>query len=332
MPHRRPDAQCRAHKCPGHFGDKLLLAIGCRSEGSALVAVQPGAMAGPVRELMKGGAVPVDRFVKSFGRRHRNDVPDRMVKGIRPADPEVGAGCSDERSCFGQDRIAGSRLGSDRDLLGQSFALVGRENRERPEDRNAPGRFFFLISRSAAFAVAGNPACIDNRGTALAAPYRAAELNGLAKGQKSLPGKAAAGGRVPKGQNVDAAIAPPARRIVRQTDGRMAAIPGLDPGHAALCKLRDDLIGHRATDIRPRRSVGCRSVGSGHGRSPRRPAGEPLAALHAVTQHLPPLAPILAQQTAGGSPTVAIAWRRRRLGPFGSGKRVRPDRLSARSP
>lgn len=53
---------------------------------------------------MKCGAVPVDRFGIVIGTRHLHKIICRTVKGVRPAYPEVGAGCFNEHIGPGQNK------------------------------------------------------------------------------------------------------------------------------------------------------------------------------------------------------------------------------------
>lgn len=119
MPDCWGDAKRCTHESPCHFRDELFAAVGCRTEFTGLVAVQPRAVADPMGQLMKGCAMPVNGFVKGLRPWHCNKVMGRTVIGLRTADPEISTGRIDQRLRSWQNETISNGLRYGLNMVGQ---------------------------------------------------------------------------------------------------------------------------------------------------------------------------------------------------------------------
>lgn len=87
-------------------------------------------MACPVAEFMQGGAVPGDRLEVAL-RPWQLDVGGcRSVEGLLAAKPQIGAAGADQRLNLGQDQPFRDGCRESGEIIRQSLALRGVEDRE----------------------------------------------------------------------------------------------------------------------------------------------------------------------------------------------------------
>jgi hypothetical protein len=201
---------------------------------------------GIMTELMTNCPVKIDRLKELRGRRHPDVIGAGDIEGAVAADADIGPGRCYQRLGLRQDQVFGQRFRHGREVSGKILALVGIKDREAFEERDRVGLVADLGS-ARALAVGNEAVSVDDRGAAFALAHMRAEFQRLAEGEPVLAGKAALGAGHPQDQDIDAAVGPAGRGIFRQAERRGGADrrsrPRLNPGHPALFKIADDLVG-----------------------------------------------------------------------------------------
>ena len=104
----RCDAEvCACDGC-AEFGDEFLCGVGVISESAGEVTTESAGVAGPVGQLVAGGAVERFGVGELLGRWELDPVPGWLVGGVVVAVGDLCAGVGDER--IGELRLARSRL------------------------------------------------------------------------------------------------------------------------------------------------------------------------------------------------------------------------------
>lgn len=113
--------------------------------------------------------------------------------------------------------------------------------------------FLAGLARTLLFVAGHETVGVDNRGASFALADVAAERERLTEGESALPGKSELDYGSPENQNVNPAILPVSRRVLRHREWRFCRgrPPGLDPGHSAGFKFGDDLVGDFLIEARP---------------------------------------------------------------------------------
>ena len=161
---------------------------------------------GIMAQLVQRRPVIIDLSGESRLRRHLHIVERGGVKGLRPADAELGTARGNQR-LGGIVRLAfGKRHRRDGEPLGQAVALRDIEHREALEERNRANRVARVVALLVPLRLVrfGDEAVgIEHRPPALALAHAAARRKGLPEGQPVLRGKAALDHRAPQDQDID---------------------------------------------------------------------------------------------------------------------------------
>ena len=269
-------------------------------------------------DFMQGRPVPVDRFEIGLRRWNLHEVVPRIVERPLAADPEVHAGCTDQRLGLRQDEIGFDRRRDRHDIRGQALALRHVENSEALEERDRL-RFVAGLCGPAALVVRSEPVSIHDGRAALALADMAAEAERLAEGQPTLARKAELDDGAPKNEHINPGVASLGCGILGHGERRFRrrCPPGLDPWRTAGLQLGDDLVGDFLIKARPVLAGASASGVSGHRGSPRRAPRASLASFKPVTEN--PSALSLSGR-CGVSPQKGVCRRHRRR----SGGRLSP--------
>ena len=233
---------------------------------------------GIMTELMENCPKPIDRLEICVDRGNLHIVETGMIERLAAADSNDGAGRRDDGVRRGNDRLGWrqSRCG----VSGQTFALVGVEQREAFEERDARGDVSGLAG-PLALCIRGEAIGIDDGDAVLAFSHAAAGSQSLTKSEPAMPGEFAFRDRGPKREDVDPRILSPGRCVAwnRERRRRGLRIPRLRPRHAAAFEIGDDAVSDVLIDVG--------AVVHSHGGGLLDGGRETLSPLHSVADPLP---------------------------------------------
>ena len=195
-------------------------------------------------QLVKGGAVPVDRLVIGLRRWDLHIVERRDVERPAAADAKINTRRADEGLDLRLDQAVRRGRGHDGDVHGQAVALGGVEDCEPLEEGDSLGVLADL-ARAALLLLGREAVGIDDGRAAFALAHIAAKRERLPKGQPMLGRKAMLDDGAPKDEDIDAGILPAGGGIARHGECGLdvGGAPGLDPRHAAGPQLGHDPVG-----------------------------------------------------------------------------------------
>ncbi len=193
-------------------------------------------------EFVETSAVIVDLLEESRLHRHLDVIGGGDIESAVAADPKIGLRRGDQRFGLGDEVALGQDRCTAHEMIRQAVALGDVEDGEAFQERNR-FRFFARLLRALQLAFGDEAVGITNGGTVLAFADVAAEIERLPEGQPMLRREALLDDCAPEDQNIDAGIAPAGRGILGQAQAGLGATPRLNPRHAALLQLGDNLVG-----------------------------------------------------------------------------------------